>query len=320
MIIDILFLILGFGLLIKGADLLVEGASSLARLMKVSDLVVGLTVVAFGTSMPEMFVNVFASFTGHSELAIGNVVGSNLFNILVILGISAVVYPLQVTKNTTWKEIPLAFLAAVLVLVLANDQWIDGAETSSLSRIDGIVFLSFFVIFLYYVFVVAQDYESLAEGHEPVRFGMAKSFAFIALGLVGLVVGGKWIVDSAIHMATAWGVSESLIGITIVGVGTSLPELVTSLVAARRKNTDIAIGNVVGSNIFNVFLILGVSAVIRPLPFAPKNNFDIGIMIAATALLFAAMFTGKKRLLDRWEGMAFVACYVIYVIVLINRG
>jgi len=315
----ILFII-GFVLLIKGADLLVDGASSMARQFHVSDLVVGLTVVAFGTSTPELSVNIIASLRGTTDIAIGNILGSNICNVLLILGVSSIIYPLSVTKGTVWKEIPLSLLAALLLGILANDHLIDKRDPSALTRIDGLVFLSFFIIFLYYSFSIAKRIEGM-EDHVPVKtYGLAKSLLLVILGLVGLTLGGKWIVDGAVHLASGFGMSQSLVGLTIVAVGTSLPELATSAMAAYKKNVEIAVGNVVGSNIFNIFFILGISSVIKPLPFQTKNDVDIGVVILASIFLFFAMFTGKKRSLDRWEGIIFLALYAGYILFLLIQG
>ncbi len=313
-------LVIGFAFLMKGADLLVEGASALAKRMKVSDLVIGLTVVAFGTSTPELFVNIFASIGGNSEIAIGNILGSNIFNILVILGISALVYPLRVTHNTIWKEIPFSLLAAVMVFILANDTLIDGQSHSMISRIDGIVLLAFFFIFLCYVVVIARQDSQNFKGEVIHKRGLWKAVLFVAAGLAVLVFGGKLLVESAVTIARTLGVSESLIGLTIVAGGTSLPELATSAVAAYKKNSDIAVGNIVGSNIFNIFYILGVSAVIRPIPFSSTNNVDVCVTIFASCVLFASLFTGKKRFMERGEGVFFLVCYIVYIHYLVNRG
>jgi len=310
-------LVLGFVLLIKGADFLVDGASSLGRRFNVSDLVIGLTVVAFGTSSPELFVNIIASINGNTGIAIGNVLGSNIANIFLILGVASVVYPLSVTKGTIWKEIPFSLLAAILLGVLANDRLIDNGTSSAVTRIDGIVFLSFFVIFMYYSFSIANRINGIEEHIPSKQYGPVWSVFLVVLGLLGLGLGGEWIVKGAVHMALSLGISESMVGLTIVAIGTSLPELATSAVAARKKNVEIAVGNVVGSNIFNIFFVLGISSVIKPLPFEAKNNVDIGVVIFASLLLFICMFIGKKRSLDRWEGIAFLILYAAYLTFLI---
>ncbi|MGD9304434.1 MAG: calcium/sodium antiporter [Desulfobacterales bacterium] len=312
-----IFFIIGFIFLIKGADFLVDGASSIARRLNISDLVIGLTVVAFGTSTPELFVNIIASFRGNTDIAIGNVIGSNIANVFLILGVASVIYPLAVTKGTVFKEIPFSLLAAIVLFVAANDQLLDGSQLSELTRIDGLVFLSFFIIFIYYTSSIAARIEGMEEHVGAKQHGWPLSFLYIILGLIGLTLGGKWIVDGAVALATKFGMSESLVGLTIVAVGTSLPELATSAVAAYKRNADIAVGNVVGSNIFNIFFVLGISAIIKPLPFQMKNNLDIGVVIFSSLLLFLFMFTGKKRSLDRWEGLLFLLCYVSYIFYLV---
>jgi len=315
-----LLMFVGFVFLVKGADFLVVGASSIARRMSVSDLVIGLTVVAFGTSSPELFVNIISSFKGNTDIAIGNVIGSNIANVFLILGTSAIIYPLTVTKGTVWKEIPLSLLATLLLGILANDQWIDGIGFSALTKIDGLVLLGFFSIFLYYSSSIAKKIEGMDE-HVPVkRYGATRSLLLIVVGLLGLTIGGKWIVDGGVHLAFSFGMSQSVVGLTIVAVGTSLPELATSAVAAYRKNVEIAVGNVVGSNIFNIFFVLGISSVIKPLPFKSRNNVDIGVVILANLLLFTWMFTGKKRSLDRWEGSIFLFLYAVYITSLVLMG
>lgn len=311
--------VVGFALLIKGADLLVAGSSSVAKKFGISSLVIGLTIVAFGTSAPELVVNLLASINGNTDIAIGNILGSNIVNILLILGIAGVIYPLAVGRGTIYKEIPFALLAVIVLGFMANDIFFDGAVASVLGRIDGLILISFFAIFLYYIFSIAKDGNNESED-EIKMYSTGKSSLMIFAGLVGLVVGGKWIVDGAIVFASNMGVSEALIGLTIVAVGTSLPELATSAVAAYRKNADIAIGNVVGSNIFNVFWILGISAVIRPLPFSPALAFDMGVTIFVTILLFIAVLVGQKYKFERWQGIVFILLYVAYVVYLVIRG
>ena len=311
----ILFII-GFSLLIKGADLLVDGSASIAKKLKISSIVIGLTIVAFGTSAPEFIVNIFASAQGNSEIAIGNVLGSNIANILLILGISAIIYPITAKKNTVLKEIPLSLLAAVVLGLMANDMIIDGAGFSSITRIDGFILLSFFIIFLYYTFGITKSDTDIVEEKIEV-FSYSKAVGFIILGLAGLVIGGKWIVDGAVQIAEFFNISQSLIGLTIVAIGTSLPELATSAIAAYKKQSDIAIGNVVGSNIFNIFWILGASAIVRPLPFNTNSNGDILMTIFASIVLFLVMFIGKKRIIERWQGVFMVTTYVGYVVFLV---
>ncbi|MGD9106787.1 MAG: calcium/sodium antiporter [Desulfobacterales bacterium] len=310
-------LIIGFVLLIKGADFLVKGATSIARRLNISDLAIGLTVVAFGTSAPELFVNIVAGAKGTTDIAIGNVLGSNIANVFLILGISAIIYPLAVSKGTVWKEIPFSLLAAVVLAFLANDRLIDKQNHSVLLRSDGLILLSFFIIFLYYSTTIAFEIKGIDDHVPETAHGTIKSIGLVIVGLAGLVVGGEWIVNGAVHMAVKLGLSQSTVGLTVVAVGTSLPELATSAMAAYRKNVDIAVGNVVGSNIFNIFFVLGISSIVHPLPFSIANNIDIAMVILASLMLFVFMFTGKKRSLDRWEGIICTLIYICYITFLI---
>lgn len=312
----ILFVI-GFVLLISGANILVEGSASIAKKLNISSIVIGLTIVAFGTSAPEFIVNIFASVQGNTDIAIGNIIGSNISNILLILGVSSIIYPLATQENTVWKEIPLSLLAAILLGVMVNDTLIDGGTFSGLTRIDGIVFLAFFIIFLYYTFGISKVSGENTD-LEIKEMSYMKSSFYVAGGLLGLVFGGKWIVDGAIKIAEGFNVSQSLIGLTVVAIGTSLPELATSAVAAYKKQSDIAIGNVVGSNIFNIFWILGFSSVINPLPFSKDSAIDVIMTIVASLILFLIMFIGKKHTVERWQGVIMVLIYVGYVAYLIG--
>jgi len=316
MITYVLFII-GFVILIKGADLLVNGSASIAKKLKISSIVIGLTIVAFGTSAPEFIVNIFASVQGNTEIAIGNILGSNIANILLILGISALIYPITAKRNTVIKEIPFSLLAAIVVGLLANDMLIDGKDFSSITRIDGMILICFFIIFMYYTFGITKSKDDITPEEETQTHSMTKSIIMIVIGLTGLVIGGSWIVNGAVKIAEAFNISESLIGLTIVAIGTSLPELATSAVAAYKKQSDIAIGNIVGSNIFNIFWILGVSAIIKPLPFKQSSDMDILATIIASLLLFAFMFIGKKRVVERWQGAFMIITYVAYVVFLV---
>lgn len=315
---NILLLIVGFALLIKGADYLVDGASSLAKRLGIADIVVGLTIVAFGTSTPELIVNIMASLKGNTDISIGNVVGSNIANILLILGISAFIYPLIVKRATAWKEIPLSILAAVAILIMANDVYVDGSSASVLSRIDGLVLFLFFLLFMSYIITLAKEEHESAESHKV--YSLFKSIGMIFFGFSFLALGGHWVVNSAVAFARGLGVSEMLIGLTIVAVGTSLPELATSAMAAYKRNSDIAIGNIVGSNIFNIFWILGISAIVKPLPFSTLANFDLFFLLGISTLLFIFCFTQKRYQLDKMEGIVFILLYVGYVGYLIMRG
>jgi len=320
MLLYILF-ITGFVLLIKGADVLVSGASSIAKRYGLPDMVVGLTIVSFGTSLPELIVNVLSSLQGQSELAIGNVFGSNVANLLLILGVTAIICPLPIKRNTILTEIPFSLIATLLVGFLANANLLDVYPQLHISRLDGGILLFFFALFMAYIYNIAKTNkdEIIAEEPEPV-LSVPKSLAYIGLGVAGLFLGGKWVVDGAVSMAQSLGLSESFIGLTVVAIGTSLPELVTSAMAAYRRNIDIAVGNVVGSNIFNLLWILGVSALISPLPFDVVSNSDIVMMILASTLLILAMPIGKKNAIDRWNGVFFILIYIGYVTFLVMRG
>lgn len=309
--------LLTFGLVavIFGANWLVEGASALARRLRVSDLVIGLTVVAFGTSLPELVVSAFAAAGNTPAVALGNVTGSNIANILLILGAAALLCPLQVGRGTTWKEIPLAFLAAVLLWAFCSDRILDGAADAILSRTESLAFLGFFVIFLYYSFGIARDVPLAAAAPPAKTIANKTIIRWLIVGLCLLVFGGKAVVEGAVRLAAAAGLSESFIAATLVAVGTSLPELATSLVAAWKKNPDIAVGNVVGSNIFNVFFILGISGLIRPLTVPSDLAPSLWIGVLAAAILFVCMFTGGRHKIDRWEGAAMLALYALFLLI-----
>lgn len=317
MILSIVLLLVGFVVLIFGADKLVDAASGLAANFGIPNIVIGLTVVAFGTSAPELVVNVFAAINGSSEMVMGNVMGSNIFNVLAILGISAVIYPLTVKSNTTWIEIPLSFLAALTVYIVANDFLFNEGATNLISYGDGLILLLFFSVFLVYNIMVSKQPGGLTETMEISKFTTGGAVLWIVIGLAGLVLGGKLIVDNAVSLAEEFGLSQRLIGLTIVSIGTSLPELATSIAAVRKKKVDIAIGNVVGSNIFNIFLVLGVSSIVNPVAISEPNFIDIYMNILAGLLLFLFLFTGKGRKLERWEGGILLGLYVVYLTALI---
>ena len=310
---NILFLSAGLVILIYGANFLVDGGAALAHRLKVSSIIIGLTVVAFGTSTPELVVNIVSSVQGSSALALGNVLGSNIFNLLAIIGITALITPLGVKKTTTWVEIPLAVFAAILILLLVN-----GEPAGTITRVEGICLLAFFVLFLTYTLVLAK-YGTVNEQEDFTikNYSTAKSVLFILLGLAGLTGGGRLLVTGAVNIAQSMGITERIIGLTVVSVGTSLPELATSIVAARKKNADIAIGNVVGSNLFNTFLILGTSATITPLQAAAESNVDLLVNALASLLLFLFIFTGKDRKINRWEGAIFVCLYTLYLFLIL---
>ncbi|MDD5614495.1 MAG: calcium/sodium antiporter [Candidatus Omnitrophica bacterium] len=309
-----LILIFGFALLIKGAGMLVEGASLFARKLRVSELFIGLTIVAFGTSMPELLVNIFAAARGISDIVVTNILGSNTFNVLVILGISGLISPLAIKKNTVWIEIPLSLFSVVVFAALS----INFYGHPVLSRIDGGVLIACFGLFLWYVLNMLKT-ENVAA--DAVGCGFKKIFFLIIAGFLGLFLGARIVVDSSVNIAVSLGISTSLIGFTIVAAGTSLPELAASVVAAYKKKPDMAVGNIVGSNIFNVFFVLGTSFLIRPLNVQyPRFGLDVAVTIGASLLLFMFMFTGRKGRLDRWEAVFFILSYVVYAVILAKQG
>lgn len=309
-LIPIFLLILGFVLLVKSAELFVDGASSLAYRLNVTPLVIGLTVVSFGTSAPELVVNIIAAIEGHVDMSFGNVIGSNIINILLILGISALIHPLTIQRNTVWREIPFSLLAVVALFFMCNDA-IFHAGTNVLSRNDGFVLLLFFVIFITYTFAMAK----VSGRDSPIvhTFSPLKIVILLSLGILGLGLASLLVVDNAEKIAHYFHVSDKVIGLTVVALGTSLPELVTSAVAAYKKNMEIAVGNIIGSNIFNIVIILGITSIIRPMPFKTSTNGDILVLTLATLLLFFTMFTGKRHRIDRWEATLFLVIYCAYV-------
>ena len=311
MLVYVLFAV-GFLLLIKGADWLVEGASSLARKFSVPEIVIGLTVVAFGTSAPELAVNVIASVKGNNGLAIGNIVGSNIANVLLILGVCGMITDLRVKNNTVWREIPFSLFAALILGYVVNDQIAHGSAINLISRADGLVLIALFALFIFYNFRLSKD-TILDEVPEADDRPLWKSIGMLLVGLAGLVLGGQWIVDGAVSLARLFGYSESFVGFTVVAIGTSLPELATGVVAVRKGNTDLAIGNVIGSNIFNIFWVLGLSSTISPMDFNLEDNFSIFVNIACSAVLFGLLFIGKRHTLEKWQGGLLLLAYMAYI-------
>ena len=309
-------IVVGFVALVKGADWLVDGASAIAKRSGISDLVIGLTVVAFGTSMPEFVVNMVSVAEGSTDLAITNIVGSNIINTFVILGLTALVYPIVSQKRSRDFDIPMSIIAGVLVLILVAVQLPFGEAGKSIGHLGGGVLLAFFCYFLYNTFRHAKDHPEEEPSDEvpstkeiPVR----RAVALILGGLAGLVVGGELIVKSAVDLATRMGVSEAIIGLTIVALGTSLPELATSVIAAAKHNSDIAIGNVFGSNIFNVFFVLGTSAAIRPLPAYEGIELDACMAAMGSIIVWLAVKTNKARKVQRWAGALLLMVYGAYL-------
>lgn len=316
--IDVLLLVGGLLLILWGANALTDGAASVAKRFKISNLVIGLTIVAFGTSAPEFVISSLSALNGSAELSIGNVVGSNIFNCLMIVGMTAIVAPIPVGKGTLAKEIPLCVLSSLMLFACANDVLLDGGTVDVISRTDGLLLLGFFLIFIGYTFAIAKNGNGEDEG-EIREFPFWKSVLFILLGLGALIGGGQLFVNGASGIARSLGVSESVIGLTLVAGGTSLPELATSVSAALKKNPGIAIGNVIGSNLFNAFAVLGASATIIDLPIGGITNFDFVTFIVACLLIWIAGFFWGKRTITRPEGIFLVLCYVGYTTYLIMQ-
>ena len=320
MILDIILTIVGAALVLVGADKLTDGSVALARRFSIPEMVIGLTIVAFGTSLPEFIVSLFASIQGAPAMSIGNIVGSNLFNTLMIVGLSAVVCPIVISRATVAKDIPLSLLASIALPALALDTVFSGsADGDVLSHGDGIVLLCFFAIFMAYTFSMAKSGRmdgvgETSEGATPQLSGW-RTTLYIVLGIAGLIGGGELFVDGACGIARSLGVSEAVIGLTLVAGGTSLPELATSVVAARKGKSDIAIGNVVGSNLFNIFWILGVCATVSPLAVQGIRPADFAVLVGSIVLFW--LFARTKHRVERWEGAVLVACYVAYLTVLI---
>lgn len=308
---DIVYLIAGLVLILVGANALTDGATSVAARLKVSPIVIGLTVVAFGTSMPELTVSLTSALKGSSDIAIGNVVGSNIFNTLMIVGVTSLFVPIAVSVGTLRYEIPMALLSSVVLLFCASDVMISGEARNVVSRGDGLVLLCFFLIFMSYTFAVARN--GAGDGGEEVNvMPMWRSLLYIVGGLAGLVIGGNLFVDGASGIARSFGVSESVIGLTLVAGGTSLPELATSVVAAMKKNPEIAIGNVIGSNLFNVFFVLGASAAITPMNVTGITDIDFIVLVLSSLLLLVFARFYRVRTVTRLEGALMVLCYVAY--------
>jgi cation:H+ antiporter len=311
-------LVVGFVILIKGADFLVSGASSIAKKFNISNLVIGLTVVAIGTSAPELVVSAYAAIESRNDVSFGNIIGSNNFNLLLILGVSGLIYPLAVQRNTVKYEVPLSLLAALLLYILVNDQIVLNSEVNVLSRWDALILFGGFGLFMYYIFRTMQK----VSDHDatPIKIlSTPMSVGLILLGLVMLVGGGTLVVDNAVTIAEHYGLSQKLIGLTIIATGTSLPELATCSVAAYRRNTDIVLGNVVGSNLFNILFILSITGSIHPIQYNTGLNFDLMVLGGATILLLIFMFTINERKLDRWEALLLLIGYLAYVSFLIEK-
>ena len=316
MIVQIALILVGFVLLIKGADILVDGSSAIAKKLRISEIVIGLTIVSIGTSMPELFVSTTSAIQGASDISIGNVIGSNICNLLLILGISSLINPVKFQKQTKLIENPMSIILTIIFLIMCN-------INQDISRIEGIILLVLFIAFLIYTIILgkkSQNEEIIKTSlEEAKKVSIVKNIVLIILGIVGLKIGGDLVVDNAKLIATALNVSEKIIGLTIVAIGTSLPELVTSVTAAIKGDSDIAIGNIVGSNIFNMLFIIGLSAVITPITYNISYNFDMIILFIAMILMCIFPFIKPKDEMSRTNGLIFTMLYIIYMFILIFK-
>lgn len=321
---DILWLILGLVLILAGANFLTDGAASVARRLGISDLVVGLTVVAFGTSTPELVISIMAAISGNAPLAVGNVVGSNIFNILAIIGLTSLVRPIVIERSVMTRQMPLMLLSSLLLLMLGNSGWIDGTGVNEISRVSGIFLDLLFILFMIYTVVVARHESELnpetrqEENKKKEERNVLLSTVYILGGLAALVWGGDRFVDGASGIARSLGMSDAMIGLTIVAAGTSLPELAASVAAAVKGHPGLAVGNVIGSNIFNTTLVLGGGATILPLPFNGVTNVDLFTLVGASLLFIIFGWWIKERTITRLEGGIMFACYILYTLYLIS--
>ncbi len=305
------FFVVGFVLLIGGAHALVNGASSIGSRLRISQMIMGLTIVALGTSLPELIVNIFASAQGNSALALGNILGSNITNTLLVVGASAIIFPVSVSKTTFHQDIPFSLFVLVVLFLLANDRIFGRPDV--ITRIDGLILLAFLAIFIYVTFFRGDHPEPLTD-QSFVVLPLGRSILYIIGGALGLYFGGDWIVDGALVVARQIGISETAMGLTLVAGATSLPELATSIVAARKKNSDMAMGNAIGSNIINISLVLGVTALIRPIPYTPHLNIEMGLVFLSGILLLVFTRFGKeKQTLNRIEGIFLVILYLLFI-------
>ena len=319
---DYILLLLGFLLLIKGADAFVDGSSSVAKILKIPTIIIGLTVVAFGTSMPEFSVSLTAAMKGSNDLAVSNVLGSNIFNLLVVLGACSLIQPVQAKSSLLKKEFPFSIFIAVILLLLDSDfsisKVLEGKGTFTLGRLGGILFLILFAVFLYATVKTAlRSRDEMVDEEEYKVMSPIKSALYIIIGLAGIIWGGDLIVDSACNIAETFGLSQTFIGLTIVAVGTSLPELVTSMVAAGKGENDLAVGNVVGSNIFNILLILGASATIKPVALDITAVYDTLILVVASLIVYLCALS--KREIKKGEGVIFLLCYFVFFVYVLTR-
>lgn len=313
MLLSIFFIIVGFALLIVSADLLVDGASGIARKFHIPEIIIGLTIVSIGTSMPELFVSITSALDGYSDMAIGNIIGSNLSNLLLILGLSAIIKPVVFQKETRLYEIPMCLIFTIILMCFCNSE-------NGISREEAIILLLLFCFFIGYTIFMGkrESKNSIIEinVNESKKNNTIKDIILIVLGIVGLKIGGDLAVNNAVNVANYFNISEKIISLTILAVGTSLPELVTSVTAAIKGNSDIAIGNIIGSNIFNILLIIGVSALIKPITYNVTYNFDLSILLLSTIILAIFPFIPPKEKMSRSNGIIYFLMYIVYLIVL----
>lgn len=315
MLLNIIYLIVGLALILYGANILTDGSASIARRFGISDLVVGLTVVAFGTSTPELVISIVSAAEGNAGIAVGNIVGSNIFNVLMIIGVVALIYPIKIKRSIMINEIPIVILSSVVLLVMANGPLLDGSGSPVITRVDGIILLIFFMIFMRYTFASAKREEKSGTPQSDLsrkEMKAWKAWVYVIGGLAALIFGGDRFVAGASALASALGVSEAVIGLTVVASGTSLPELATSVVAARKGETGLAIGNVIGSNIFNIFFVLGASATVAQLPCQGVSQVDLLVMTGSAVIFWVFGWLFKKRTITRAEGAVMLACWIGY--------
>ncbi len=315
-LLPLFLLLLGFVALIIGANWLVNGATSVGVRAKLSPLIIGLTIVAFGTSLPEMVVNIFSCIKGSPGLAIGNIIGSNTMNILLILGVSAMIFPIDVSRISIRRDIPAGFIATFAITLMANDFF--RGTSGTINWVEGIVLLLMGAGYLWLTFKKNSNQSEFSEHSEDSEYSKdsswSKTIFQLVLGIIGLYIGGELVSNNAQKLALSWGMSESTVGLTVVATATSLPELITSIVAALKKNSSIAIGNVLGSNILNIFMVLGISSLITPLPFDTRMNHQLMILFCANAIMLGTVFTGKGRKISRFEGLLLTLGYVAFML------
>ncbi|MBR4893441.1 MAG: calcium/sodium antiporter [Clostridia bacterium] len=320
-VLSYVFLLIGFVLLVKGADYFVDGSSSLAKRLKIPSIVIGLTIVAFGTSAPEAAVSISASVTGNNGIVVGNVIGSNIFNLLMVVGVCAIIKPFDVKKKVMNYEFPMSIYAALILIVVSLDAFLNGRPMNVVDRSEGIILFVFIIMFVYSQVKTALNARKIQEteddGEDYEILSKTKTFLYIVLGLAAVIFGGDMVVDSASSIARSFGLSNHLIGLTIVAIGTSLPELVTSVVAASKGESDLALGNVIGSNIFNIFFILGISGIVNPISF--DNSFFIDTIILLAVSLLSYILTKVSKGGKRWHGILYVILYIAFTWYIIIR-